>query len=326
MIATTNAVTVYGPTPVTMEGREGVRYWIHSPYAFTGHPEVDDCLSGYPVLLFQPAGRPAAETPVVIGLQGIAAPLQWNAFLVPTLLDMGIACVLFDTPLAGERSLTRNFRGDIVSEVVPMVRKRVRVGAPLVLRLMDAVAHDFRTVLDLIAERHGLAGDRLALFGVSLGALLSSFAFMRDGIGTRLLCAIGHPDLARFARSYAPRLTPVLASFPVRLIGRVAHLCRAPLLRATTDFLAILRELKGNGPNAVAANPMTYLDRIGDGRPARCLVGQADPVVRPADARAAMRCFPDGACYVVPGLDHGGDGFIEHVRTYVGTQLGDWKW
>src|SRR5260370_9674498 len=128
MIATTNC-TIHGPTTVTVEGREGVRYWVHSPYVFTGHSEVDERLSGYPVVVFQPRGRPPAQTPVVIGLQGIAAPLQWNGFLVPTLLAIGLPCVLFDTPLARERRLTRSFRGDIVGEVVPLIRKRVRVGA-----------------------------------------------------------------------------------------------------------------------------------------------------------------------------------------------------
>ena len=326
MIATITSAAIYGPTPMSMEGREGLRYWVHSPFTFTGHAEVDERLSSYPVLVFQPRGRAPAETPVVIGLQGMAAPLQWNAFLIPTLLDMGIACVLFDTPLAGERSLVRNFRGDIVSEVVPLIKRRVRVGVALVPRLMEAVAHDFGTILDLLGERHGLTADRLALFGVSLGALLSSFAFLRDGIGNRLLCAIGHPDLPRFARSYAPRLTPVLASLPGRLVGRMASLCRVPLVRATTDFLHILRELKGKGPDALAADPMAFADRCGPDRPLRMLLGGVDPLVRVADAQHAAKRFPDASCFVVPGLGHGGDGFEQHVRTFVGTQLGDWKW
>jgi hypothetical protein len=326
MIATTHSATVHGPTPTSMEGREGLRYWVHSPFTFTGHAEADDRLSGYPVYVFQPRGRAPAETPVVIGLQGMAAPLQWNAFLVPTLLDMGIACVLFDTPLAGERSLVCNFRGDIVNEVVPLIKRRVRVGVALVPRLMEAVAHDFRTVLDLLGERHGLGADRLALFGISLGALMSAFSFLRDGVGGRLLCAIGHPDLPRFARSYAPRLTPVIASLPGRLVGRVASLCRVPLVRATTDFLHILRELKGKGPHALAANPMAYAERCGPDRPVRMLLGGADPLVRVADAQNAARLFLDTQCYVVPGLGHGGDGFVHHVRTFLGTQLGDWKW
>jgi pimeloyl-ACP methyl ester carboxylesterase len=325
IIPARHAATIHGPTPVTLGGRQGLRYWVQHPFVFTGRPEVDERLSGYPVLVFQPAGRPPAETPLVIGLQGIAAPLEWNGFLVPTLLDMGLACVLFDTPLAGERSLVRNHLGDIVNEVVPLVRHRAKIGTYLVLRLFQAVARDFRTVLDLVAERHGLCDECVALFGVSLGSLLSAYAFLRHGIGTRLLGAIGHADIHLFASSYAPRFTPLFTSLPGRMLGRVAALCRLPMVRAGIDFLAVLRRLTTADASAVEANPMTYLDRIGSGRPVRFLVGADDPLVRPHDAEATANRFPDGACYVVPGMGHGGDGFEQHVRYYVGTQLGDWR-
>ena len=64
---------------------------------------------------------------------------------------------------------------------------------------------------------------------------------------------------------------------------------------------------------------MGYADRVGPDRRARFLVGGADPVVRPADAVACVRRFPDGGCYVVPGLGHGDDGFQDHVRSFLGT-------
>jgi hypothetical protein len=89
---------IHGPEPLTLDGRPGNRYWVSHPYTFTGSAAVDERLSGYPVAVFLPYGRPAQETPLVVGLQGMAAPYQWNAFLVPTLLELGIACVLFDTP------------------------------------------------------------------------------------------------------------------------------------------------------------------------------------------------------------------------------------
>src|SRR5215475_8330526 len=108
---------IHGPESVHVEGRAGARYWVHRPATITGHTDVDDALSSYPLLVFVPHGRDPSQTPLVLGLQGLAAPWQWNAFLVPTLLDMGIACALFDTPLAGERSLARNHRGDVVSEL-----------------------------------------------------------------------------------------------------------------------------------------------------------------------------------------------------------------
>jgi pimeloyl-ACP methyl ester carboxylesterase len=320
----TNA-TIHGPTPIFLEGCAGSRYWIEHPCVLTGNAAVDGWLSGYPLVVFQPS-RPAATTPLVIGLQGIGAPYQWNSFLLPTLLEMGIACALFDTPFAGERSLVRNYQGDIVSEIVPLVKRRVRIDAALMPRLMDAVARDLLVVRGLLADRHGLHETRVALFGVSLGALLCSFAFLRDGFGSRLLCAIGHSDLKLFARSYAPALTPLLASAPIRLLSRLAVVFKAPWLTASTEFLGLLSQLMVDSPNVRAANPMTYVDPSRNVRPARFLAGVEDELVRPEDVTSVARELPDGKCYLVPAMGHGGDGFVDHVRYFVATQLGDWRW
>ncbi len=319
----TNA-TIHGPTPILLEGCSGSRYWIEHPCVLTGNDLVDERLSGYPLVVFQPR-RPAATTPLLLGLQGIGAPYQWNSFLVPSLLDMGIACALFDTPFAGERSLARNYQGDIVSEIVPLVKRRVRLDAGLMPRLMDVVARDVTVVRELLAERHGLRDDRLALFGVSLGALLCSFAFLRDGLGSRLLCAIGHADLKLFARSYAPALTPLLASAPVRLLSRLAGRFHAPWLTASTEFLGLLSQLMVDSPHVRVANPLSYVDRAVASRPARFLGGLADLLVRAEDVMNVSRQFPDGACYLVPGMGHGGPGFVDHARYFVTTQLGDWR-
>jgi hypothetical protein len=205
----------------------------------------------------------------------------------------------------------------------------VPIRTALVTLLMEAVAQDFQTVIALLRERHGLWSRRLALFGVSLGTLLSSFAFMRDGVGVRLLGALGHADLPRFARSYAPYFTPVIASLPGRLLGRLAALWFGAPVRAAVEFLTVLRELGKHRLNS--ANPMNYADRVGPDRRVRFLVGKEDKQVRPEDAIACASQFHDGECYVVPGLDHGeaastGPSFVEHVRYYVGTQLGDWRW
>jgi hypothetical protein len=189
---------------------------------------------------------------------------------------------------------------------------------------MEVMARDLGTVRYLLSERHGLRDPRVALFGVSLGALLCSFAFLRDGLGERLLCAIGHSDLMRFARSYAPAVTPLLLSAPVRLVSRLAYLFNAPWMSATTEFLTLLTALMADSPHVRAANPMTYIDRAG-ARKVRFLVGGLDPRVRADDAKAVARRFPDGACYVVPALAHGGAGFEDHVRYYLATQLGDWR-
>jgi hypothetical protein len=61
----------------------------------------------------------------------------------------------------------------------------------------------------------------------------------------------------------------------------------------------------------------------------RLLVGQEDRLVRPTDAAVCAARLPDGECYIVPGLGHGstwrGPSFVERVRYFLGTQLGDWR-
>jgi hypothetical protein len=323
-------VTVHGPEPITLEGRQGSRYWVSNLFRFTGDAVVDERLSAYPVAVFQPQGRPTHKMPVVVGLQGIAAPYQWNAFLVPTLLDMGIACVLFDTPLAGERSLARCHRGDIFAELLPFVERKVAIQEALVPLLMEAVARDLQIVLGLVRERHGLREDRVALFGVSLGTLLASFAFTRDGVGARLLGTLGHADLRRFARSYAPSFTSLAVSWPGRLGARLAALWFGAPLRTAFDFLTVLHELGAERAHLRDADPMHYADRVGSERRVRFLVGQEDRLVRPRDAAECAARFADGVSYAVPGLGHGksrfGPSFVEHVRFFLGTQLSDWSW
>src|SRR4051794_41017085 len=97
--------TLHGPEPITLEGRQGMLYRLCRPGKITGLEDLDQTLTSFPLTVFQPQGRDPASTPILIGLQGIAAPYQWNSFLVPTLLDMGIACALLDTPLGGEHGL-----------------------------------------------------------------------------------------------------------------------------------------------------------------------------------------------------------------------------
>jgi hypothetical protein len=325
--ASTNGVgpEIYGPEPIHLEGRFGLRYWIRHPFVFTGNHDVDERLSGYPVAVFQPSGRRPEETPVLVGLQGMAQPYVFNSFLIPPLLDMGIACVLFDTPLAGERSLVRNGVGDIVSEIVPFIARRVHIRSILLQRIMEAVARDMQTVFALVGERHGLRDSRRVLFGVSLGALLASFGFLRDGLGERLLGSIGHADLPRFARSYTPSTARWLATLPARVLAELGGWFYSQGLAAGLQFVAVLNELSHGTAALAAANPMTFAVKAGHRR-IRYLVGDIDPVVRVPDAKWCVERFPDGQIYVVPGLAHGGDNFAGHARYYVQTQLGDWAW
>jgi hypothetical protein len=325
VIARDSTVTVSGPQPTELAGRQGLLYRVHAPAALTGRADVDERLTTYPVAVFLPPGRPAAETPLLLGLQGLAAPYQWNGFLVPCLLDRGIGCVLFDTPLAGERGLARRFDGDVLEELAALVERGVAVTAALANRLIKLTARDFGVVLRLVEERHGLTDPRRALFGVSMGAVLASYAFLAEGLGRRLLGAIGHADLRRFARSYAPLFLPVLASPPVRLLGQVVAAFQGPRVKAGLAFLGVLNELASRAGSTRSANPMRYAGQIGRGRRVRFLVGAEDPLVRPEDAVACARQLPpEGACYVVPGLAHGGERFMEHVGVFIATQLGDW--
>jgi len=330
MMGATGEAKIYGPDKIWLEGRQGSRYWISHPFEITGVKDVDKALSSFPLAVFQPPGRDPARTPVLIGLQGIAAPFQWNAFLVPTLLDMGMACVLFDTPLAGERSLIRDHPGDVVRQVMPLMEKRIKLGAPMVLSLMNAVARDMTTVLDVLRSRHRLRDDRVALFGVSLGCLLSSYAFTRDGIGQRLLGVVGHADLRLFARSYTPYITPLLVSLPIRTMSKALSYFFGRFPEAAVSSLGILNELRGDGKISKQANPMTYVDRVGEHRRARFLVGRDDSLVRNADVESCSLRFRNGNWYVVPGMGHGGvtsgPSFVDHVRFFLGTQLGDWRW
>lgn len=319
---------IHGPESIQLEGRQGARYWVHHSFEISGRKDVDDALASYPLVVFTPQGRDPAGTPLVIGLQGIAAPFQWNGFLVPTLLDMGIACALFDTPLAGERSLIRHSPGDLIQQLVALLERGVTLTTRMVMAMMDMVARDLKVVASLLRERHNLSSDRLALFGVSMGCLLSSLAFTRDGLGQRLLGVIGHADLRLFARSYAPSPTPFLASPLVSWIANPLSWRWGKFSIAARDFLLILNDLRRGKASKV--NPMTYVQRVEHPRLVRFLLGRKDPLVRPQDGRDCAARFPDGKTFEAENLAHGqttdGSSFVDHVRYFIGTQLSDWKW
>lgn len=320
---------IHGPDPIHLEGCQGSRYWVHHPFVFTGDGETDKALSSYPVAVFQPHGRNAADTPVVFALQGMAAPYQWNGFIIPTLLSMGIACVLFDAPFAGERSLIRNHPGDAVMQVIPLVEKNLTLDSRTTFNMMGAMARDLQTVNWLIADRHGLGHERKALLGVSMGCLFASFAFTCDGFGQRLLGVIGHSDSQLFARSFAPPIPSVLLKYPASALADFIGLFVGPFPKAGVMFLNLLAEMRGDGEWVTKSNPMSYADRVDGTRKVRFLAGKDDHLVRAQDVESVCSRFKDARCYAVPGMGHGssqGPSFVDHVRTFVGTQLGDWRW
>ncbi|WP_460203085.1 hypothetical protein [Scytonema sp. NUACC21] len=65
-----------------------------------------------------PNNRPANRTPLVIGLQGMSAPYGWNAYIVPTLTQMGYNVLpdLATSPL-----------GHLVERVQPDLKPLVKV-------------------------------------------------------------------------------------------------------------------------------------------------------------------------------------------------------
>lgn len=320
---------IHGSDPINFAGINGHRYWFHKKFLYTGISDIDDRLSSFPVAVFLPSHRPASETPLVIALQGMAAPYGWNAFIVPTLTQIGIAVALFDTPFAGERSLVRNFTGLVSNEIRPLLERNITFDTLLLQRVFSSMARDIKLVRDFCSERYGLTDRRVALFGVSMGVLFSAFAFTADGTGERLLGAIGHADLQSFAKSWGYTFLPDLADSPLGAFAAKILSKKIPDIKTGIQVMRLAKNLKYPGKIAIACNPMTYIDRVKAERRVRFLIGANDPIVNVGDARACAKRFADGDCYVVPGLGHGnsfgGKSFVDHVRYFLITQLADWR-
>lgn len=333
----TTTPTIYGPTDAEMCGKRGLRYWVDHPFRFCENDEVNARLSAYPVFVFFPSNnRPANETPIVFGLQGLCAPLEWNACLVETVVNMNMACVLFDTPLSGERSLIRTHNADLAGETLSVVSRGVALDVNVLHGATLCVNRDFLTIREqILASRHGLTSDRVCLFGISLGAILSSSAFIHLGLGQRLLVVIGHPDIPRFAGSFAGWILPTMASTPLGAIAAWLMRTRGWTSEGWLHLLRLLKELMNLGSRTPGDPAAAFLDlgklakTVDPSRRARFLVGADDPCVVPQDAIRAASMFPNGEAYVVPGLRHGttsfGPDFWGHIRFYLQTQLGDWQ-
>lgn len=317
---------IYGPDPITFEGVTGDRYWFYEPFSFTGVADIDERLSGFPVAVFMPHNR-RNQTPLVIGLQGMSAPYGWNAFIVPTLTQMGIAVALFDTPFAGERSLVRTFTGLVAQEVKPLVDRGIPFDTKLLLQNFCSTAADIKRLYNFCCDRYDLTDSRLALFGVSMGVVQTAYAFTTAGVGERLLGAIGHANLQSFAKSWGQLALPLFTSPIGKLVE--AQLFRwQPELKPIIKTLQLAQNLKYPDEYGWACNPMNYIEQVKHPRRVRFLVGEGDRLVSIRDARSCAQLFPDGACYVVPGMGHGqskGRSFVDHVRYFLATQLGDWQ-
>lgn len=319
---------------IVRDGCRGTCIGLHHPYSFTGRGDVDDALSRFPIALFLPdrfgERRPAHQTPVVLGMAGIGAPYEWNGFVVPTLLEMGIAVVLLESPLAGQRGLVRSAPVWIGRELRPLVDRGVPFDPPFLARLMDGVSRDVRAVFGLLGEQHDLVDPRQALFGVSMGTLFTAFPFMRDGVGQRLLGVIGHGDLAAFCRSYFEPYASLAAGLfghAIEGLARPWNDLARPLgahdVTSLFPFARMLRHIADHPDEARDANPFTFVDRVSAGRPVRYLVGELDELCAPGDTRVVSAIVANGETEVVPGMGH--DARIPETRAFLQRHLADWR-
>lgn len=322
-------MAIHGPDSITFEGVTGDRYWFYEHYPYTGVTDIDERLSGFPVAVFLPHHRPREHTPLVIGLQGMCAPYGWNAFIVPTLTQMGIAVALFDTPLAGERSLVRTFTSLVDKEIKPLLDRGIPFDTAILLSMFRTTANNIAQVREFCSHKYGLWDSRVALFGVSMGVLFSTYAFNVNGIGERLLGTIGHGDLKCFAKSWGYSFLPDIAASPLGVIAESILKRLQPDLQPTIKILQLAKKLKNEEEYAFECNPMNYVESVKSPRKVRFLVGKNDPIVSVKHTRACAEKFPDGDYYVVPGMGHGttqfGLNFTDHVRYFLGTQLEDWQ-
>ena len=322
-------MVIHEPDSITFEGVTGDRYWFYEHYSYTGVADIDERLSGFPVAVFLPHNRPREHTPLVIGLQGMCAPYGWNAFIVPTLTQMGIAVALFDTPFAGERSLVRTFTSIVDKEIKPLLDRRIPFDTAMLLSMFRTTANNIAQVREFCSHKYGLDDSRVALFGVSMGVSVSTYAFTANGIGERLLGTIGHGDLKSFAKSWGYSFLPDIAASPLGVIAESILKKLQPDLQPTIKILQLTKKLKNEEEYAFECNPMNYVESVKLPRRVRFLIGKNDPLVSVKHTRACADKFPDGDCYVVPGMGHGtrkfGPDFADHVRYFLGTQLGDWQ-
>jgi hypothetical protein len=320
-------MTIYSAEPINFEGINGDRYWFNQPFSYTGVSDIDERLSGFPVVVFLPSHRPVQETPLVIGLQGMCAPYQWNNFIIPKLTQMGIAVALFDTPFAGDRSLVRTFTAVVENEIKPLIERGISFDTQLLLKVFNQTALDIQTIHQFCCEKYGIS-DRLGLFGVSMGVLFSGYAFTAHGIGERLLGTIGHTDLPSFANSWGRGIFTDIAASPLGTLVEILLGKIYPQIPPMIRMLKLANNLKYPDHYAQLFNPMNYVYQVQSHRRVRFLVGAEDPLVNIKNAQNCADSFPNGQCYVVPGLGHGnnkfGLKFTDHVRYFLATQLGDW--
>lgn len=310
---------------IEWEGCRGERWWIDPPGRKIFNMEnVDRTVSPFPLAVFAPASA-QSTTPVIVCIQGLSAPYGWNAFLIPTILSMGLVAVLIEAPLAAERSPARDFTAHVGIDMDALASLGVTIGPNILRILMQTMSSDIATAMASLRELRGLGNGPIGLFGVSMGSLYASHAFTFGGIGNRLLGCIGHSDLQAFSSSFAnPSI--LRAAAVVNMAPGVTDIATSVLGKQIGGMLrmsGILHEAATGSMNDI--NPVHHAHVVSSDRRVRFLVGDKDPLVNHEDAHRCAAAYADGAAYTVPGMGHGGGAFVEHVRNYVYTQLYDWK-
>ena len=297
-------------SPARAGGVSATRYLLRRDHAYTGDQDLDRAFSTFGAVVIPPVdGR--ADAPAVTLLNGITKGLDRSVPTGRALAQAGIGAVLIDTPLGGSRRLAGGHAG---LELAEIARRGVALDVPLARRLFDGVAADLPAVLALAADAHGLGRDRRALFGVSFGCLLSSLPFARDGVGDRLLGAIGHPSLPAMAGGLVDGFSR-FSGLPASVVAgglRLGPIAEAAARRyggesavGALRFARMLDAMSRGGRALEGLDPLTFAPDVSADRPAHFLAGALDPVAPPDAVRQSAAAFATSSVEVLPGLGHG---------------------
>lgn len=292
-------------------GLPATRYRLRRDHPYTGDEHVDQAFATFEAIVLPPAdGRTGA--PAVTLLNGITKGMDRSVPAARALAERGLGAVLMDTPLGGTRRPGTGQHPGL--DVADIARRGIDLDVPFARRMFEGVAADLSALFDVAAAEHGLGADgRRALFGVSFGCLLSSFAFGRDGLGERLFGAIGHPDLPAMARGLVSTFArfsglPEAAVTGGLLLGPLADAAARRFggeqAVGALRFARLLDTLGRGGRALDGLDPIRFAGEI-DGRPVAFLAGERDPVAPPSDVRAAAAAYGAASVEVLPALGHG---------------------
>jgi hypothetical protein len=220
-------------------GEPGAERWLAHPRNHTVHAQ-----------LFEHRGGPR---PWVVGVHGfgMGAPLSNFTVFQPERLhrELGWNVVLPSLPLHGRRGVGRMSGGEVL--------------APDYLRIVHLLAQgvwDVRRIIHWIRAR---GGTQIAIYGISLGAYVSSLVCALEDDLAGVIAGIPAVDFPNLARDHEPRR--------LRRYGSDARIDWAHVRQATH-----------------AVSPLAFAPRVPRER-RFIFAGTADRVARPDQARALWR-------------------------------------